>query len=285
MARFYISYSHKDRDLAILIASKLEELGNDILIDSESLPAGSDWRSGLRNSLKKSDVFLALITNNYVDSKSMNREIVAVRSYVSSFPNQKLFIPIVFDRIAIPTIVQDIQVIVSDRISTDEVVSRIEQSMDWFFGRKIAAEQKRDERKLKIERTSADYIDDSIQQLKTRVDTLESKANRWYIIGWGSLVSGVVVAVVLLILTINGSKGAAMGWPDFAFLSLKSLVIVALLLASAKYAFSLAKSYMIESLKNADRIHAISFGKFFLQAFGDNVDIKEVKQAAPKLLL
>jgi len=35
---------------------------------------------------------------------------------------------------------------------------------------------------------------------------------------------------------------------------------------------------MTESLKNADRIHAISFGKFFLQAFGDNVDAKEVKE-------
>ncbi|MCG3741768.1 hypothetical protein [Vibrio cincinnatiensis] len=38
---------------------------------------------------------------------------------------------------------------------------------------------------------------------------------------------------------------------------------------------------MNESLKNSDRLHAISFGKFYLQAYGDIVtpdDVKEVFQ-------
>lgn len=38
---------------------------------------------------------------------------------------------------------------------------------------------------------------------------------------------------------------------------------------------------MDEALKNADRIHAISFGQFYLQAYGENSepnDIKEVFQ-------
>lgn len=37
--------------------------------------------------------------------------------------------------------------------------------------------------------------------------------------------------------------------------------------------------YMNESLKNADRKHAISFGKFYLQVYGSSVkqeDLKEV---------
>ena len=52
-------------------------------------------------------------------------------------------------------------------------------------------------------------------------------------------------------------------------------------MASSKYAFTLGKSYMNESLKNSNRLHAISFGKFYLQAYGDVVtpeDVKEVFQ-------
>lgn len=278
MAKIYISHSHKDQDLANLIAIKLGELGNDIYIDSVSLQAGSNWSNTLSDSLKKSDVFLVLITENSVNSQFVISEIGAAKAYVSSSSNEKLFIPIVFDQIKIPPIIQEIQAIIGERDSIDEIVSRIRRAMDSFFGRKVAAEEKRDERKLQIERTAANYIEESIQQLKERENNLGSKANIWNVIGWSCLVSGVVVAVALLILTISSSEGNAMGWPEFAFLSLKSLIIVALLVASAKYAFSLAKSYMIESLKNADRIHAISFGKFFLQVFGDNVDAKEVKE-------
>lgn len=278
MARIYISHSYEDQALASLIANKLSELGNDIYIDSESLQAGSNWSNALSDLLKKLDVFLVLITENSVNSQFVISEIRAAKAYVNSSSNEKLIIPIVFDQMEIPLIIREIKTIIGERDSIDEIVSRIRQAIDSFFGRKVAAEQKREERKLQIERTAANYIEEAIQQLKEREDNLGSKANGWNVIGWGSLVSGVVVAVVFVVLTISGSEGTARGWPEFAFLSVKSLVIIALLVASAKYAFSLAKSYMTESLKNADRIHAISFGKFFLQAFGDNVDAKEVKE-------
>ena len=278
MTRIYISHSYEDQALANLITNKLIKLGIDTYIGPEIPQVGSNWSNTLSDSLKKSDVFLVLITENSVNSQSVTSEIEAAKAYVNLLSNEKLFIPIVFDQIKIPLIIQEIQAIIGERNSIDEIVSRIRQAMDSFFGRKVAAEEKREERKLQIETTAANYVEEAIQQLKERENNLGSKANIWNVIGWGSLVSGVVVAVALLILTIIGSEGSAMGWPEFAFLSLKSLVIVALLVASAKYAFSLAKSYMIESLKNADRIHAISFGKFFLQAFGDNVDAKEVKE-------
>lgn len=278
MTRIYISHSHKDQDLANLIANKLIKLGTDIYISPEFPQVGSNWHNALSDSLKKSDVFLVLITENFVNSQFMVSEILAAKAYVNSSSNEKLLIPILFDQIEIPLIIKEIQTIIGKRDSTDEIISIIRQAMDSFFGRKVAAEEKREERKLQIETTAANYVEEAIQQLKERENNLGLKANIWNVIGWSSLVSGVVVAVALLILTISGSEGSAMGWPEFAFLSLKSLVIVALLVASAKYAFSLAKSYMIESLKNADRIHAISFGKFFLQAFGDNVDTKEVKE-------
>jgi hypothetical protein len=36
---------------------------------------------------------------------------------------------------------------------------------------------------------------------------------------------------------------------------------------------------MVESLRNADRIHAISFGQFYLKAFGEHAEWAEIKEA------
>ncbi|WP_090808310.1 hypothetical protein [Paenibacillus sp. 276b] len=36
---------------------------------------------------------------------------------------------------------------------------------------------------------------------------------------------------------------------------------------------------MVESLRNADRIHAISFGEFYLKTYGEKADWNEIKEA------
>lgn len=36
---------------------------------------------------------------------------------------------------------------------------------------------------------------------------------------------------------------------------------------------------MVESLRNSDRIHAISFGEFYLKAYQEKADWKEIKEA------
>lgn len=62
-------------------------------------------------------------------------------------------------------------------------------------------------------------------------------------------------------------------------LAISAVIVIGLLVALAKYAFTLGKSFMVEALRNADRRHAISFGEFYLRAFGANADWKEVKDA------
>ena len=60
--------------------------------------------------------------------------------------------------------------------------------------------------------------------------------------------------------------------------SLLNVIAIAILAASARYAYSLGKSYMSESLKSSDRIHAIQFGKFFLRAFGSRATTAEIRE-------
>jgi hypothetical protein len=57
-----------------------------------------------------------------------------------------------------------------------------------------------------------------------------------------------------------------------------NVIVIGFLGACSKYAFSLGKAYTSESLKAADRIHAISFGQFYLRAFGEHVNWTELKE-------
>ena len=57
------------------------------------------------------------------------------------------------------------------------------------------------------------------------------------------------------------------------------LISMGLRIAIAKFSFTLGKSYMVESLRNADLSHAIPFGEFYLKSFGANSDWSELKEA------
>ncbi len=262
-----------------MLTQALRKFDYEVFLDSESLQAGSNWQNILSKSIKKTDVFLVLLTENSITSQSVISEIGAARAYIDSSSQEKLFIPILMGTVDIPLVIQDIQaIIIENKQSIDEAAAKIRGAIDALLGRKLANEEKRIERKEQIERTAANYIEEAIQELKERESSLETKANRWNMIGWCSLITGVFSAIILVLLTLTTTGGAVKSWPEFSFLAIKSIIIVALLIASAKYAFSLAKSFMSEALKNSDRIHAISFGKFFLQAFGDKVDENEVKE-------
>ena len=51
-----------------------------------------------------------------------------------------------------------------------------------------------------------------------------------------------------------------------------------LILALSRLMFVLGKSFMVESIRNSDRIHAISFGEFFLNAYGNVATRDEVRE-------
>lgn len=129
------------------------------------------------------------------------------------------------------------------------------------------------EKQEQIEITAASFVQESITELSKREKRLKFQAGLWYIIGFASLIGGISVAV-FLVKTNQSELTSTIG---IVYLILKSLLIVGLLIAASRYAFNLGKTYMNESLKNADRIHAISFGKFYLQVFGTNIKPEDLK--------
>jgi hypothetical protein len=125
----------------------------------------------------------------------------------------------------------------------------------------------------KLERTAASFVQDSITELSKREVRLKLQANVWYIIGFLALILGVGIGVYFSTFDNSPSNSTI----NIVYIIARNVLIIALLIVASRYSFNLGKTYMNESLKNADRIHAISFGKFYLQVFGSNIKQEELR--------
>lgn len=201
-------------------------------------------------------------------------EVGAARAYASE-SNRMLLIPIVIDDTPLPFSIQDIHAIIQRDRNIDEILPRIERAIAAFIGRRAAIESAETKTAEKIQNNAADYIRvaiDSLQKLEGRDRSL---SYLWYFMGFASLVFGISFALVGL---THASKQTGLATETLILVSLKTIVVIGLLVACAKYAFSLGKSYSSESLKSSDRIHAIRFGEFYLRAFGDKTKWEELKE-------
>ncbi len=274
MAKIYISYNHLDAQIAKKITDGLRHFGHEVMLDVDALSPGQEWRKILTDALQSSEVFVSLLTSNSIQSSFVLTELGAARAF-SQTSKKTLVIPIVFRGVNVPPVIQDIQYISADDDNTDEVVLQIEGAITAFIGKRAAEEKKQTEEQRRIESTAAEYVEEAIKSLREHESRNRSRGNLWYYLGYLTLILGVLYGAYSV--TIFSSSNDTQ-WVPFAYLTLRSIVIIGLLIASSKYAFTLGKSFMSEALKSADRVHAISLGKFYLQAFGDRSNWEELKE-------
>lgn len=279
MAKIYISYSTKDNDIALRLTKELKDLGHDILIDTQELTPGIDWRKKITEALKSADGIITLITENSLSSQFVMSEIGAARTYLD-IDNGKFFIPVIFGKLEIPLILQDIQCLFANINSLKETAQKINQAITSLYFRQEAEQEKKAKQIEKIETNASKYVEDAMTRLRHRESQNKIIGNIWYSLGFLSLFSGVLFGVLgitefLSVETIT----VDVQWTIVVILTIKTAVIIGLLIACSKYSFTLGKSYINEALKNADRSHAISFGKFYLDAYGSKAKWEDLKEA------
>ncbi|MEJ2763641.1 hypothetical protein VV869_06625 [Photobacterium sp. MCCC 1A19761] len=186
-----------------------------------------------------------------------------------------------------------------------EIISRRKQSEALISAQKVELNSKqleiRDREKqleaayIELEQEKAKYTEESRKQIESKsqnyVNTaltgLESKENNfhwlskmWSGVGALSIVCGVIFMIASTFYgaeIFHNSQGFT--WTYFLYITFRGLVVVAMFVALARYAFIFSNSYMHESLKNSERRHAINFGKFYLEAYGANASWDQVKDA------
>ncbi len=274
MAKIYISYQHNDKLFVGGLAKRLKIASHTVVYDGEILSPGASWRAALEQGLKSAEVFIVVISGTTTQSSHVLAEIGAARAYAAE-SNRMLLIPVVIDEGSLPPSLHDIMAIIQPDRSLEEICPRIEAAISAFIGRRAALDVEASKVAEKLNTNAADYIKvalDSLGGLEWRDRIL---GYIWYGLGFASLVLGVGVALFGLD-SLNSGKSPSVELILVA--ALKTLLIVGLLGACAKYAFSLGKSYASEALKCSDRIHAIRFGEFYLRAFGERTQWTELKE-------
>lgn len=274
MAKVYISYQRDDQAFVMTLAQRLKDTGHTLAYDVDTLSAGTDWRSALDLGLKTSEVFIVVISESTARSQYVLAEVGAARAYALE-SGRMLLVPVIIDNSPPPLSIQDIHAIIQPDKDLNEIVPKIEAAISSFIGRRAALDAAASEVAEKIQSNAADYIKvaiDSLAALEVRDRVL---SYIWYALGFVSLVTGIAFALWNLTLA---SQQTGLQTESLVLVALKALVVIGLLGACAKYAFSLGKSYSSEALKSSDRIHAIRFGEFYLRAFGDKTKWEELKE-------
>lgn len=281
MAKIYLSYQHQDKETILQIASKLIEKGHEIIMDSTAMKVGSDWRNDLLNELKNSDGVLVLITENSLNSKYVISEIGTTRALIGD--NDKFLIPVIKGNFEVPDFIKDLYCLRLDESNLDDTINRINDSITNFENKKLLKQEEKNKNRQFIETKAAEFIKEATKNLTIREKHNKAVAYICYILGFVSLALGIAFAIYSLYkfnyLQSNSDVTSSTIWTNLIIVILKSIIIIGLLIACSKYTFTLGKSFMHESLRNSDRIHAISFGEFFIKAFGDKISsYKEITE-------
>ena len=274
VAKIYISYQHSDRQFVMALAERLKSAGHTLAYDIDTLSAGTDWRATLDQALRSAEVFIVVISESTTKSQYVLAEVGAARAYAAE-SGRMLIVPVIIDQSPPPLSLQDLHAIYQTDRNLDDISQRIEIAISTFIGKRAAIQAEAFEVAKNLQTNAADYIKiaiDSLAHLEVRDRRL---GYLWYSLGFFPLLFGIAFAFLGL---AAASHQTALPTESLILATLKALIVIGLLGACAKYAFSLGKSYASEALKCSDRIHAIRFGEFYLRAFGERTQWTELKE-------
>ncbi|WP_444892535.1 hypothetical protein ACJJIE_17755 [Microbulbifer sp. TRSA001] len=132
----------------------------------------------------------------------------------------------------------------------------------------------------KIELKVPEFVKEAVTTLEIKETDFSSKSKNWNIQGTIALGLSILAAVAALIygsFEFNTAAKENIDWFFFSFLLIKGLIVVTLFGAWANHAYNIGNAYMHESLKRSDGIHAINFGKLYLEVYGNDVSQSDMK--------
>jgi hypothetical protein len=137
-----------------------------------------------------------------------------------------------------------------------------------------------EESRKQIESKSQKYVSTALIGLQSKENDFHFMAKAWAVVGAIAITLGIGFIIFSTFYGADGfHKASSFSWSYFLFITFRGLIVVAMFIALAKYSYVYSNSYMHESLKSGERRHAINFGKFYLEAYGNNANWEQVKEA------
>ena len=293
----FISYSHTDNEFALKLSSALESDGYNVFIDNK-IPIGNNIYKDIGKGIAKADAVIVVISKNSNNSHFVANETISMLSFLDK-GKMPLVIPVVLGKdTPLPVDLNRFNYIVvpyenekdsnlSVEHSLQGVKIKLDKSLEKDAIEKIRLilaaheekikkdEQERKASEEKVKTGLSNYIADVFVNLKESEKRNKRFAFWLYFVSIISLVTTICIAVLFF------TKGAQYADNITALIvyGVICLFIVIMLISLSKLLFILAKSFMVEAIRCSDRIHAISFGKFFLDAYGAEATREEVLEA------
>lgn len=279
MSKIFISYAREDSAIAQRLTAELNQRKHNVFLDQQSIRVGAHWQEDIIKHLKDTDVFLALVTDHSDKSYYFNIEVTSAISYVAHSNRDKLILPVVLDGASLnDTDLGAFQALFGRTEDFDFLITEIENAIGRFEGFRVAQEEIKALQGKVLEENAADYIKETMEDLKAREKKERQLAARWHFAGYAALFVSIVFVFFLWFIAQISFDRVSLETNKLIFDAVKGATIVALLLGLSRYSFLLAKTHQSESLKNADRLHAISFGKFYMRVFSTKITQAEVKE-------
>lgn len=294
--KIFIAYQHSgceyeeeypDYRFVKSMAKKLQSNGFNVIWDSK-VPLGMDYEECLSDEIANVDVVIAVFdrrirSNNANNDSSINKEIsVAYARQLASKNGRPIIIPIVFgDRSEVPDFIRNKQGIYlndpyiyeqKDSPLFYDVMDRLLFQLNYYKEKIKIDEEGNIIAQERIEKSINKHLSGVLKRLKKNEKRQRIYACILYSISGGVLLFTIVIAILLLV-KIDFTN---INIKEFSLVGLLCLFIVYLSISLSKFLFILAKSFMVESIRCSDRIHAISFGKFYIDAFDEKVSRDEI---------
>lgn len=265
----YISYSHYDKQVVRALKEYLKKEGISVF-DDEAVPLGVEWQSYFNQQLLKATVFIPVISDNYVNSKYTERE-RELANFNQDINKGMLILPyIIGNSEHVPYEFMG-RLYLKATGNQQNDFERIKCAIIEHENRRQIQEIEEKNTKLKIQTSLNDY-------LKNVFDRLENNRKYYRNLGIGAYLASVMFLLIAVGVSVYMTKQKITRIDVAIFVFGSGMIMTCVLAALSRMMFIIGRSFMVESIRNADRYHAISFGKFYIDAFGDNISKREIKE-------
>ena len=270
--KIYISYSHIDKEIARKFYDYLTNMEFDVIWDENTIITGDDFNKKLMSALSNSDIYLPIISNNFEQSIYTKRELLAAIGYNSSKDLPRIFPYIVYGN-AIPTDLSALLCFMGTE-NVDKDLSGIGNQLEKLIGTIFAEQNTANENVENLNISLESYLKDVFAKLEKN----ERTNRRLAYFSYSASVLFLILIVVFSIMKSDIYANTELDLCSNIFISIHNVVILTVFAALSRLSFILGKSFMVEAIRNGDRIHAISFGKFYIQAYGKQASRQEIRE-------
>ncbi|WP_189638203.1 toll/interleukin-1 receptor domain-containing protein [Bacillus sp. dmp10] len=279
MAEIQFTYVYEDQDIAEALAAPLEERGYKVILPSNQITVGESFEKMILG-LKTADYLVVILTRRAQQSNHVKHELSTAMGYYRE-RKKPIIIPIAFEEDGVPfkhdTAFADMQILIGSRDNIHQFASTIAYKISEHIGEAQAIEEENEEKIAKVEKKIDTYITGAITRLTAKEKDYRNIAYICYGLCGLFLIGAIIFLLYKVNFIINSQK--VLTTAEQIQLGLVGFVLLALILSVARFLYLIGKSFMVESLRNSDRIHAISFGEFYLKAYQEKAEWSEIKEA------